>query len=299
MIDVGPCRRCGRWLLSGRWRGRPMSSGSRPRRCRSRSRGWNARSVCPSSRRRDAGSCSLGRPGHRRLSARSVPRAGALRRSGPVSLGGRAARHTPRGCLLDCCPRLLAPTILRLSTRCPDLRVHITEQDPDQALHSVDAGSADLALVHDADGLPAPLPSSLTQRHMHTDVGDVVMNRTHPLARLDPPLAGADLAGHAWVTSPPGSVCHQWFRRLFADVPEDPDVRHLVDDFATQLSLVASRRRYRPDPSPCSPALGRRARLPVAAAATEARGTRGVAAQRQCQPSDPSGARGARLRNQP
>jgi len=135
---------------------------------------------------------------------------------------------------------LLAPTIPRLTTRCPDLRVHITEQDPDHALHSVDAGTADLALVHDADGLPAPLPSSLTQRHMHTDVGDVVMNRTHPLARLDSPLAGADLVGHPWVTSPPGSVCHQWFRRLFADVPEDPDVRHLIEDFATQLSLVAS-----------------------------------------------------------
>jgi DNA-binding transcriptional LysR family regulator len=135
---------------------------------------------------------------------------------------------------------LLAPAIPRLSTRCPDLRVHITEQDPDQALHSVDAGTADLALVHDADGLPAPLPSSLTQRHAHTDVGDIVMNRVHPLARLDPPLAAADLAGHAWVTSLPGSVCHQWFRRLFADVPEDPDVRHLIDDFATQLSLVAS-----------------------------------------------------------
>jgi DNA-binding transcriptional LysR family regulator len=135
---------------------------------------------------------------------------------------------------------LLAPAILRLSTRCPDLRVLITEQDPDQALHSVDAGTADLALVHDADGLPAPLPSSLTERHLHTDVGDVVMHRAHPLARLEPPLADTDLAGHAWVTSPPGTVCHQWFRRLFADVPEDPDVRHLVDDFATQLSLIAS-----------------------------------------------------------
>ena len=135
---------------------------------------------------------------------------------------------------------LLAPTLPRLSTRCPDLRVHIIEQDPDQALHSVDAGTADLALVHDADGLPASLPPSLTQRHLHTDVGDVVMSRTHPLARLDRPLAGSDLAGHAWVTSPPGSVCHQWFRRLFADVPEDPDVRHLIDDFATQLSLVAT-----------------------------------------------------------
>ena len=180
---------------------------------------------------------------------------------------------------------LLAPAILRLSRCCPGLCVHITEQDPDQALHSVDAGTADLALVHDADGLPAPLPSSLTQRHLHTDVGDVVMNRAHPLTRLDPPLA--DLAGHAWVTSPPGSVCHQWFRRLFADVPEDPDVRH---------PAVAGRlgRRDRPDPSPCPAALGRRARLPAAAAATEARGTRGVAAQRQCQPSDPGGARGPR-----
>jgi DNA-binding transcriptional LysR family regulator len=135
---------------------------------------------------------------------------------------------------------LLTPTLPRLSSRCPDLRVHITEQDPDQALHSVDAGTADLALVHDADGLPVPLPPSLTQRHVHTDVGDVVMSRTHPLARLDRPLASADLAGHAWVTSPPGSVCHQWFRRLLADVPEDPDVHHLIDDFATQVSLVAA-----------------------------------------------------------
>lgn len=135
---------------------------------------------------------------------------------------------------------LLAPLVPRLAVSCPDLRVQITEQDPDEALRGVEAGTADLALVHDADGLPAPLPSALTRRPVHTDVGDVVVHRTHPLAGLDRPLTGTDLAGHAWVTSPPGTVCHQWFRRLFADLPEDPDVRHLVDDFATQLSLVAS-----------------------------------------------------------
>ena len=133
---------------------------------------------------------------------------------------------------------LLAPAMPRLAARCPDLRVHITEQDPDQALHSVESGTADLALVHDADGLPAPVPPSLNRHHVHTDVGDVVMNRAHPLARLDRPLASTDLTGHVWVTSPPGTVCHQWFRRLFAGA--DPDVRHLVDDFATQLSLVDS-----------------------------------------------------------
>ncbi|GIF63188.1 LysR family transcriptional regulator [Asanoa ishikariensis] len=133
---------------------------------------------------------------------------------------------------------LLAPAIKELQKRCPDLKVHVTEQDPDQALHSVDAGTADLALIHDADGLPAQLPPSMTQRHLHTDTGDVVMSRTHPLAQHEKPLASEDLAGHAWVTSPPGTVCHQWFRRLFANAPEEPEVRHLVDDFATQLALV-------------------------------------------------------------
>ncbi|WP_370967313.1 LysR family transcriptional regulator [Amycolatopsis sp. cg9] len=134
---------------------------------------------------------------------------------------------------------LLAPVLGRLSARCPDLRLDITEQDPDQALRGVGAGTADLALVHDADGLPAPLPPSLRRRHVHTDLGDVVLSRRHPLARVEGPL-GPELTGQAWVTSPPGTVCHQWFRRLFATAPEEPDVRHLVDDFATQLSLVAT-----------------------------------------------------------
>ncbi|SNT64469.1 DNA-binding transcriptional regulator, LysR family [Asanoa hainanensis] len=132
---------------------------------------------------------------------------------------------------------LLAPAIAKLRTRCPDLTIHVTELDPDQALRGVDAGTADLALVHDADGLPAQLPPSTTQRHLHTDIGDVVMSRTHPLSRQEAPLTKEDLVGHAWVTSPPGTVCHQWFRRL---APEDPEVRHLVDDFATQLTLVES-----------------------------------------------------------
>lgn len=135
---------------------------------------------------------------------------------------------------------LLAPLLRGLSVRCPDLRVLITEQDPEEALRGVDAGTADLALVHDADGLPATQPPSLTRRLVHTDVGDVVLSRSHPLASATEPLGRLDLAGHAWVTSPPGTVCHQWFRRLFADAPAEPDVRHLVDDFATQLSLVAS-----------------------------------------------------------
>ncbi|MFE3001042.1 LysR family transcriptional regulator [Nocardia sp. NPDC059246] len=136
---------------------------------------------------------------------------------------------------------LLSPGIPRLSTRYPDLSVHIINQaDSHQALHSVETGTADLAVTLDVDGLPAPTPSSLTQRHILTDIGDIVMHPLHPLARLDRPLVGADLVGHAWVISPPGTVNYQWFRQLLAHMPEYPNVRHVVDDFATHLSLVAS-----------------------------------------------------------
>ena len=72
---------------------------------------------------------------------------------------------------------LLAPATRSLAKRCPQLRLLITEQDPQEATRSVEAGTADLALVHDADGLPASVPSTLIRRHVHTDVGDVVMTR--------------------------------------------------------------------------------------------------------------------------
>ncbi len=158
---------------------------------------------------------------------------------------------------------LLAPTTRSLAKRCPQLRLLINEQDPQEAIRGVEAGTADLALVHDADDLPASVPSSpaspsaLTRRHVHTDVGDVVMTRAHPLARIDRPLTRSDLAGHPWVTSPPGTVCHLWFRQLFAEAPQEPDVRHLVDDFASQLSLVGSAGVIALIPRLARPPLGR------------------------------------------
>lgn len=157
------------------------------------------------------------------------------------SVSGTTARGTLHVAAFSTAIRgLLAPAMEPLTASFPDLHLHITEQDPDQAVHGVRAGTADLALVHDADGLSVPMPPSLARRHLHTDVGDILLHAQHPLAGLDRPLTDADLACHPWVTSPPGTVCHTWFRRLVADLRQEPDVHHLVDDFATQLALVAS-----------------------------------------------------------
>ncbi len=151
---------------------------------------------------------------------------------------------------------LLVPAMASLSARYPELQVHITEQDPGEALYRVDAGIADLALVHDADGVLQPMPTSMTHRLLHTDIGDVVMRRSHPLADLDSPLTDVDLLGHSWVTSPHGTVCYAWFRRLFDDMAEEPDVRHLIDDFSTQLALVKAGDVLALIPRLARPALG-------------------------------------------
>jgi DNA-binding transcriptional LysR family regulator len=150
---------------------------------------------------------------------------------------------------------LLAPRLPALASRWPGLRLAITERDPGQAVPALTAGAADLAIIHDADGLPPPVPAALTQLHLHTDVGDLVMHRSHRLAAVGT-ISGPDLAGHAWVTSPPGTVCHQWFQRLLAGQPGQPDVRHLIDDFATQLALAATGEVIALIPRLARPALG-------------------------------------------
>lgn len=132
---------------------------------------------------------------------------------------------------------LLAPVLPALAARHPRLRVDVTELDPDPALDALALGAVDAAVVHDADGLPPEVPSGLEQEHLLTDVGDVVLRRDHPLAAGER-LTATRLKGQAWVTSPPGTVCHRWFQRLVATHPGRPDVRHVVDDFSTQLALV-------------------------------------------------------------
>ena len=132
---------------------------------------------------------------------------------------------------------LLAPALPALAARHPRLRVDVTELDPAPALDALALGAVDAAIVHDADGLPPELPPGLEQVHLLTDAGDVVLRRDHPLAAGDR-LTAKKLKGQTWVTSPPGTVCHQWFQRLVAAHPGRPDVRHVVDDFSTQLALV-------------------------------------------------------------
>ncbi|GAA4665681.1 LysR family transcriptional regulator [Gordonia humi] len=135
---------------------------------------------------------------------------------------------------------IVAPALAGLAVRYPDLRVEVTEADPVPAVYAVESGGAELALVHDADGVPTPVSPGVHASLLHTDVGDLAVPSGHRLAAVDGPVRLRDLAGCRWVTSPSGTVCHQWFQRMFAGGDAEPDVLHSVDDFSTQMALVAS-----------------------------------------------------------
>ena len=137
---------------------------------------------------------------------------------------------------------IVAPALKRIRQRTPDVRVEVVELDPVPAVYAVESGNADLAMVHDADGVTVAVSAGLERAHLHTDVGDLAMPVDHRLAEVGRPIRRSELRDGQWVTSPTGTVCHRWFERLFATADQQPDVVHSVDDFGTQMALVAADR---------------------------------------------------------
>lgn len=141
--------------------------------------------------------------------------------------------------ILDRCARIVAPALRNVRRRFPDVRVEVVELDPVPAVYAVESGNADLAMVHDADGVTVAVPAGLQRSHLHTDIGDMALP-AGILAAGDRPILRSELRDCQWVTSPPGTVCHRWFERLFATADQQPDVVHSIDDFSTQMALVAA-----------------------------------------------------------
>lgn len=133
---------------------------------------------------------------------------------------------------------LVAPALPSLLQRYVGLSVKVFELDPGPASRAVEVGEADLALIHDADGIMPPFPSGVVTRTVTIDKGDLVVRQDHPLASHHGPLTRKALAGLRWACSPVGTVCHLWFQRAVAGVDDHPEITHSSDDFSTQLALV-------------------------------------------------------------
>lgn len=127
----------------------------------------------------------------------------------------------------------------RLGEAHPDVSVRPEELDPWEATASVAAGSHDLALVHNWEPLPLAMPEHVQIHHLGRDRADLVVGREHPLAEREF-VTVDDVSDETWVSVGPGSICHQWLDKMFADIGRAPLVGHVSGEFATHLALAAA-----------------------------------------------------------
>jgi DNA-binding transcriptional LysR family regulator len=133
---------------------------------------------------------------------------------------------------------LLPDVLAGLIEQHPALDVRLTEIDPPQATEAVARGELDMAIVHDWQNTPLPVPESLSRLAIGEDVADVLIPASNPLSRRDF-LEPADLAGERWMCQPEGSICHDWLVRTFHAAGIEPDLAYRISEYRTQFALLA------------------------------------------------------------
>ncbi|MEJ7634748.1 LysR family transcriptional regulator [Aeromicrobium sp.] len=132
---------------------------------------------------------------------------------------------------------IVAPLLARLRSTAPGLEVTVVETDPREAVTLIERGGADFAIVHDWNTLPLELPTTLQRHPVHLDRADVLLPRDHRLASRDS-VSPTDLLGEHWITTPSGTICHDWLVHMFAMHGARPDMRYFDGSYSTHAAMV-------------------------------------------------------------
>ena len=116
----------------------------------------------------------------------------------------------------------------------PDLRVEVTELEPEAALPALIGGIYDLVLAEEYPGHPLGLPSATHRHDLMADELFLVVPTCWPFARL------GDLVGQPMALEPPGTAARQWAETMCRTAGVEPEVRYTSSDLQIHLRLVAS-----------------------------------------------------------
>ncbi len=134
---------------------------------------------------------------------------------------------------------LLPIAVSTILSQYPDLRVEVSEIEPDLCIPPVMRGEVDIAIMQDWFELPIELPPDLRRTVLLDDIVDIALPADHRLAgasRIDLD----ELLDEAWVTWPVRSGCHNWLLHTLRARGTEPNIAHTAAEYATQLALVAA-----------------------------------------------------------
>jgi DNA-binding transcriptional LysR family regulator len=132
-----------------------------------------------------------------------------------------------------------APALGALAGTAPGLRIRLRELAPDLGIEAVAGGQADVAIVHDWVHDRTSLAAGLAAVHLADDPVDLVVPAAHRLARRRT-VALSETVGDVWVTDVSDSICTRWILDMLHASTEDPRVDFRVEEYASQVALVAA-----------------------------------------------------------
>ncbi|MFD5714932.1 LysR substrate-binding domain-containing protein [Streptomyces pharetrae] len=142
----------------------------------------------------------------------------------------------------------LVPTALGLlRERHPQLRVHVTQLEPEQALPALAARDFDLVVAEEYPGNPSRRPAGLEEEDLLDDPLRLALPKSPGGPDAVAPGTGGpmgalrSLADHPWVMEPEGTAARQWAMTLCRSAGFEPDVRFETTDLLLHLRLVEQR----------------------------------------------------------
>jgi DNA-binding transcriptional LysR family regulator len=132
---------------------------------------------------------------------------------------------------------IVAPMLGGLSATAPDITVSLVERDPADGVDLLMSGQVDLAVVHNWVGVPLHVPTGVVVRPIGEDHADLLVRRSDRLARR-PSVTARELLDETWASTPVGTICHAWFRQMFAGFTRSPDVSYWAPEFSSHIALV-------------------------------------------------------------
>lgn len=127
---------------------------------------------------------------------------------------------------------LLPGALLDLRERHPDLRVEVTELEPEVALPALAGGDVDVVLAEEYPGHPLPRTRDVDREDLLTDPLALVVPRAWGRPRL------AELAQRPWAMELEGTPAREWAVRVCREAGFEPDVTVTSTDLQVQLRMV-------------------------------------------------------------
>ncbi|MGY3319375.1 LysR family transcriptional regulator [Arthrobacter sp. TE12232] len=133
---------------------------------------------------------------------------------------------------------LMPGTLTRMTSSYPEVRVEMTQREPETALHETWARDFDLVIAEQYPGHAAPHYAELDRVALTRDAIRLAVPPSSPGRTAIRTLA--DTAGLPWVMEPRGAASRHWAEQACRSAGFEPDVRFETADLQAQIRLIES-----------------------------------------------------------